>query len=237
MELVSLVIPAYNERDNLSALVTEVGHAMKGIAFEVVAVDDGSTDGTLEELRRLRVEHPFLRVVSLEARAGQSAALMAGIDSAVGDVLVTLDADGQSDPADIPRLLERLFGDPGLSAVIGYRAERADSAWRQFQSRVANSVRNWLTRDRVRDTGCPLKAMRRQELLAVPRFHGMHRFLPTLIRLAGGAVVEVPVSHRPRLSGSSKYGMWNRAVGALRDALGVRWLSRRALRYRARKEI
>jgi glycosyltransferase involved in cell wall biosynthesis len=235
-ELISLVIPARNERDNLGPLLSEIEGALESTEFEALVVDDGSTDGTLEELRRLRARHSWLRVLSLEAHAGQSAALAAGFDAASGGVLVTLDADCQNDPADIPVLLKHLAEDARLSAVVGYRATRADSKWKRIQSRIANSVRNQLTGDRVRDTGCPLKAMRREKLLSVPRFDGMHRFLPTLIRLSGGRVAEVPVSHRPRLFGGSKYGMRNRALRALRDALGVRWLGLRALRYGVREE-
>jgi glycosyltransferase involved in cell wall biosynthesis len=232
MASVSLVIPAYNERDNLAPLLIEIDAALGNVVFEVVLVDDGSTDGSSGELERLRLEHRCLKTVSLEERSGQSSALMAGFDVATRDVVVTMDADGQNDPADIPDMLTRLESEPVLSAVVGYRVGRMDSLWKRFQSRVANVVRNRLTGDGVRDTGCPLKAMRREALSGIPRFDGMHRFLPTLIRMSGGVVVEVPVSHRPRWSGASKYGMWNRATRALRDALGVRWLSRRALHYR-----
>jgi len=235
MPHVSLVIPAFNERDNLGPLVDEIDRALGGVAYELVAVDDGSADGSLAELLRLKERHPALKVVALERRSGQSAALMAGFEAASGPVVVTMDADGQNDPADVPDLLRHLERNPMLAAVIGYRPVRADSYWKRLQSTVANGVRNWLTGDKVLDTGCPLKAIRRDILLALPRFDGMHRFYPTLIRLAGGEVVEVPVSHRPRLAGASKYGMWNRALGALRDALGVRWLGRRALRYRVKE--
>jgi dolichol-phosphate mannosyltransferase len=173
----------------------------------------------------------------LSRRSGQSAALAAGWDAARGEVVVMLDADGQNDPADIPALLDRLNKEPALAAAAGYRTRRRDSSWKRVQSRVANAVRNWLTRDRVRDTGCSLKAVRRNVLGTLPRFDGMHRFLPTLIRLRGGAVAEVPVSHRPRRAGRSKYTAWNRAIPALRDAVGVRWLRRRALRDAGAREI
>lgn len=233
----SVVLPVFNERDNLAPLLDELAIALGSRRYEIIAVDDGSTDGSLDELSRLRRERPALRVMALHRRSGQSAALAAGWAAARGDVVVMLDADGQNDPADIPALLDRLQADPGLAAAAGYRVRRRDSRWKRAQSRIANAVRNWITRDRVRDTGCALKAARRDVLGLLPRFDGMHRFLPTLIRLQGGVVVEVPVSHRPRRSGRSKYTARNRAMVALRDALGVRWLRRRALRYAVREEL
>jgi glycosyltransferase involved in cell wall biosynthesis len=204
---VSLVMPVYNERDNLAPLLGEVEATLAGIEYEVIAVDDGSTDGSLSELQRLQASHRFLRVLELSPHAGQSAAFTAGIECARGNIV-----------------------------VVGYRIIRSDSRWKSLQSRVANSIRNWLTGDQIRDVGCSLKAMRRDSLLRLPKFDGMHRFYPTLIRLAGGLVAEAPVSHRPRITGKSKYGMWNRAGGALGDAIGVRWLGRRVLRYTTKEE-
>jgi glycosyltransferase involved in cell wall biosynthesis len=235
--MISVVFPVYNERDNLAPLLAEVEATLNSMKMEVIAVDDCSTDGSLEELLRLREEHKSLRVVSLERHAGQSAAFAAGMELARGDPVILMDADGQNDPADVPALLDILNNDPDCAAVAGYRVNRADSSWKRIQSRVANSVRNWLTGDRVRDTGCSLKVVRRSAIHGLVSFDGMHRFFPTLIRQAGGKVVEAPVSHRPRLSGKSKYGMWNRGMVALRDALGVRWLRRRALEYTSREEI
>lgn len=233
--VVSVVLPVFNERDNLGPLMSEIAAALAVRPHEIIAVDDGSTDDSLVVLGKLRERHPRLRVVALEAHAGQSAATMAGCDAARGEIVVTLDADGQNDPQDIPALLERLEATPGSVAVVGYRVARRDSVWKRLQSRFANAVRNRLTGDAVRDTGCALKAVRREALGALPRFDGMHRFLPTLIRLRGGLVLEAPVGHRPRRFGRSKYGMWNRALRGLRDALGVRWLHRTALVYRVRE--
>lgn len=235
--MLSVVMPVFNERDNLAPLLDELGAALGGRRHEIIAVDDGSTDGSLDELARLRRGRPALRVIALRQRSGQSAALAAGWAAACGDVVVMLDADGQNDPADIPALLGQLEADPRLAAATGYRVGRRDSAWKRAQSHLANTVRNWITRDRVRDTGCSLKAARRDVLAALPRFDGMHRFLPTLIRLQGGRLAEVPVSHRPRRFGHSKYTARNRALVALRDALGVRWLRRRALQYAVREEL
>lgn len=234
--MVSVVLPIHNEQANLAPLIDEISVSLRGIRYEIVAVDDGSTDGSPGELDRLRARHGSLRVVRLVRRAGQSAAIAVGIDATRGETVVTLDADGQNDPADIPALLGMLESDPTLTAVVGYRVRRADSGWRRVQSRIANTVRNWITRDGMRDTACSLKAMRRAAVLRVPRFDGMHRFLPALLKAQGGRLVEVPVRHRPRRSGRSKYGMWDRAFRGLVDAFGVRWFGRRALRYAIREE-
>ena len=233
---VSLVVPVYNERENVGALVTEIAAALAGRRYEIVAVDDGSTDGSLAELLRLKHAHPELHIVVFERNAGQSAAFVAGFRAARGRAIVTLDADLQNDPADVPALLAELERS-GAACVAGYRANRRDTPWRRLQSRIANGVRNWLTAETIRDTGCSLKAFRADAVRALPAFNGMHRFLPTLIRRDGGTVTEVPVSHRPRRFGTTKYGMWNRVFRALRDAFGVRWLLRRALRYRVREEL
>src|SRR6266700_3603522 len=198
----SLVVPVYNERESLGILVEEIGRALAGRRYEIVAVDDGSSDGSLEELKALKRDHPELQI----------------------------------DPADIPALVAEL-AKSGATAVAGYRVERRDSGWKRLQSRVANGVRNRLNRETIRDTGCSLKAFRADALRELALFNGMHRFLPTLIRMQGGSVREVPVRHRPRRYGKTKYGMWNRVFRGLADALAVRWMQRRALRYRVREEL
>lgn len=234
----SLVIPVYNERENLSPLIAEITAALGsgGRSYEVVAVDDGSTDGSLETLKTLKRDHPQLHIVSFERNAGQTAAFAAGFQAARGRIVVTMDADLQNDPADVPRVVETLER-TGATAVAGYRAARHDSAWKLLQSRIANGVRNWLNGESIRDTGCSLKAFRADAVRALPLFSGMHRFLPTLIKMHGGTVAEVPVGHRPRRFGTTKYGMWNRIFRSLADAFAVRWMQRRALTYRVREEL
>ncbi len=230
---VSVVLPVYNERPNLEPLLAEIAAALAQHSYEVVATDDGSTDSSLEQLRCLRGRYPTLRVLSLDRHSGQSAAFAAGFAAAHGTYVVTMDADGQNDPADVPRLLRAICRREDVAAVVGYRVHRADGWWRRLQSRVANSTRNWITGDRIRDTGCSLKVIRRKALGRLPLFDGMHRFLPTLLRRAGERVVELEVSHRPRLHGQSSYRMRNRLFVALRDAFGVRWLRNRRLPIRA----
>jgi glycosyltransferase involved in cell wall biosynthesis len=232
----SLVIPVYNERDNLAPLIGEIERALTGRRYEIVAVDDGSTDGSLDALKALRRAHPALHIVSFAANAGQTAAFAAGFQAARGTVIVTLDADGQNDPADIPALVDALASS-GATAVAGYRVDRHDTRWKLVQSRIANTVRNRLNRETIRDTGCSLKAFRATAVRALPLFNGMHRFLPTLVKLQGGTVAEVPVHHRPRRSGRTKYGMWNRIFRSLADALAVRWMQHRALRYHVTEEL
>ena len=236
---VSLVVPVYDERESLPLLVEEIGRALGARGrwtYEIVAVDDGSTDGSLDVLKALKRDHPELHVVAFAHNAGQTAAFAAGFQAARGRVIVTLDADLQNDPADVPALVAELERS-GATAVVGYRTNRHDSGWKRLQSRIANGVRNRLNRETIRDTGCSLKAFRADAVRGLPLFHGMHRFLPTLIKLHGGTVVETPVQHRPRRFGRTKYGMWNRAFRSLADALAVRWMQRRALRYQVREEL
>jgi len=232
----SLVVPVFNERDNLPLLVREIAAALAGRRYEIVTVDDGSTDGSLEALKTLKRAHPELHIVAFAAHAGQTAAFAAGFRAARGDVIVTLDADLQNDPADVPALVAHLETS-GAAAVVGYRVDRRDSGWKRVQSRIANGVRNWLNRETIRDTGCSLKAFRADAVRSLPLFNGMHRFLPTLVRMQGGRVVEAPVRHRPRRFGRTKYGMWNRIWRSLVDAFAVRWMQRRALSYRVSEEL
>lgn len=224
----SVVIPLYNEQDSIQRLQQELGKALANIEHEVVFVDDGSTDNTLERIER----NPNVRVLEFAKNTGQSAAMYAGIHAARGEVIALLDGDLQNDPADIPRLLEEIR--KGADLVCGYRANRQDSLTKKITSRVANTVRSRFTRDGVRDTGCTLKAMRRECREMLVPFYGMHRFIPALVKGGGYKLVEVPVNHRPRTSGVSKYGLGNRAFKATADMFAVRWLLSRQIQIRLR---
>jgi glycosyltransferase involved in cell wall biosynthesis len=228
---VSLVLPVYNEEGNLEPLHREIRAALDsgGRSYEVIFVDDGSTDGSPRELARLVAEDPRVRVLRLRRNSGQTSAFDAGFRAARGGVVVTLDSDGQNPPSDIPGLLAAM--DRGADAAVGWRRGRADTAWRKLQSRVANAVRNRLSGETIRDTGCSLKAFRTVYLRRLTLYDGMHRFLPTLVRMEGAKVEEVPVSHRPRRGGTSKYGMWNRVFRSFADLLAVRWMRKRRLDY------
>lgn len=232
-DLVSLIIPVYNEQDNLDRLFAEI-HAVGAdlaCAWEVVFVDDGSTDTSLAVIQRLHQEHPQkVRYVAFTANCGQSAAFMAGFQRARGSLVVTLDADLQNDPRDIPRLLNFLE-DHGVDMVIGWRAQRCDSWVKRIASRIANAVRNAVSRETVRDTGCSLKVMRTELARGLPLFDGMHRFMPTLLKLHGARVGELEVRHRARHCGCSKYGIWDRAWRGVRDLFAVRWMQDRHVRY------
>jgi len=232
---VSVVLPIHNECQNLAPLIAEIAGALSERVFEIVAVDDGSDDGSLPELRRLQAHYPILSVVSLRQRSGQSAAIIAGCERSRGTLVATLDADGQNDPGDLALLFRVLEEHPG-AAVVGYRTRRGVGWSKRVQSTVANFVRNRVTGDRVRDTGCSLRLVPRSVMLCLPRFDGMHRFLATLVRHSGTPVHEVPVGDRPRRHGSSHYGLWNRIFRGWRDAWGVHWLLHRPLRYTVRGE-
>jgi dolichol-phosphate mannosyltransferase len=233
---VSIVIPARDEAESLETLAGEIRGALDGtgLAYEVIFVDDGSTDATPGVLRRLAAADGRLRVIRQRRRGGQSAALDAGFRRAQGAVLVTLDADLQNDPADIPRLLAAL---PGHDLVCGVRTSRRDDWLRRVSSRLANGVRNRVTGERIADTGCSLKAYRAEVLRRVPIYDGMHRFLPTLMRLAGARIRELPVAHRPRLHGKTKYGIGNRLWRGLADLAAVRWMQRRSIDRGLSEEI
>lgn len=226
----SLVVPVFNEQDNLTDLFAQISAAMArtGRPWEVLFIDDGSDDTSLAVIKDLAARNPEVRYLSFAANAGQSAAFAAGFDAARGDLVITLDADLQNDPADIPAMLDRQA--EGFDLVIGWRAKRKDSWVKRICSRIANAVRARLTRDGVQDTGCSLKIMRADMARRVPRFKGMHRFLPALLRIQGARVAEVKVNHRPRTRGVSKYGTWDRLKAGIHDLVGVRWLIARSFR-------
>lgn len=226
----SVVVPLFNEEDNVRPLVEEIRAALAGWDFELVLVDDGSTDETVARIP----DEPFIRVLEFEKNTGQSAAMHAGIMAARGGLIALLDGDLQNDPADIPALITGIEG--GADLVCGWRTRRQDTWSKRWQSRIANAVRQYFTRDGVHDTGCTLKVMRRQCREALLPFNGMHRFIPALIAAAGCTVAEQPVNHRPRRHGSSKYGLANRALRATCDLIGVMWLRSRRISYRLKEK-
>ena len=221
---ISIVIPVYNEAESLGQLQSELTQAMTGYNHELVFVDDGSDDNSLQMIHR----GSRVRVLEFARNTGQSAAIFAGLRAARGEILVLIDSDLQNDPNDIPALLAAV--EKGADLVCGVRTKRKDTWFKQFQSKVANAVRSRFTKDGVRDTGCTLKAMRRECREALIPFYGMHRFIPALIKGAGYRVVEIPVHHRARQYGSSKYSFGNRAWRATVDMFGVRWLLSRQFR-------
>ena len=227
----SVVVPLYNEEANLSILQEELRTALSGLDYEIIFVDDGSVDCTAERIEPAEK----IRVIRFEKNSGQSAAIYAGLTAARGATVVIIDGDLQNDPADIPKLLAEIAH--GAHLVCGYRAKRQDTFVKRATSRIANAVRSRYTKDGVRDTGCTLKAMRRECVSALFPFKGMHRFIPALVKAAGYQLVEVPVNHRPRRFGQSKYGLGNRAFRATIDMLGVRWLLSRRLSYKIREKI
>ena len=236
---VSVVVPVRNEADNVAPLVDEIAAALTGRwSFEVVYVNDGSRDGTEDVLKTLRTERNWLRQIKHAESCGQSAAVRTGVVAARAPVVATIDGDGQNDPSFIPALLRALeAGAPRIGLVAGQRVGRRATAFKRFQSRVANKVRSIVLRDGTRDTGCGLKAFRRDVFLALPYFDGLHRFLPALVRREGYEIGYVDVVDRPRRHGVSNYGLWDRLWVGILDLAGVWWLIRRRKRVPQISEV
>ena len=234
----SVVIPVYNEEENLPLLWPELREVLNGLthAYEVIFVDDGSRDRSAEIIRGFREADLRVRLVRLKENAGETAATDAGFKATQGRCVVVMDADLQNDPHDIPRLLHEL---ELWDAVTGWRVKRGDgdSVVRRISSRLANGVRNWLSDEVIRDSGCTFRAFRRECLRGLVLYRGFHRFIPTLLRMRGYRVVEIPVNHRPRRFGRSKYGVLNRVFVAFADLLVVRWMKSRLLRYEVAEDL
>ena len=227
---ISVVIPVLNEAGNIGPLVDEIETTLASrMKFEVIIVDDGSTDETADEIAILRRGRDWVRAVQHEITRGQSAAIRSGVRAAGARIVAVMDGDGQNDPADLPTLFAHLEMLPDVDMVVGRRVRRLDSRLRKLSSRIANSVRNFLLNDGIKDTGCGLKTFYREQFLDLPAFDHMHRFLPALVQRQGGTVHCVPVNHRPRVHGQSKYGVANRLWVGIADLLGVRWLHKRRI--------
>jgi dolichol-phosphate mannosyltransferase len=227
----SVVVPVKDEADNILPLIAEIDRALTGvIAHEIIYVDDGSGDATPARLAEAQAQYAQLRRIRHERSSGQSAATRTGVAAARAPWIVTLDGDGQNDPADIPKLLALRPSEDDAAMIAGQRVKRRDTAMKRLQSRIANAYRRLMLGDGVSDTGCALKLFRRADFLALPYFDHMHRFLPALMQMRGVRIVQVPVGHRPRAHGATKYGMLNRLFVGIVDIFGVMWLRRRQRR-------
>ncbi len=233
----SVAIPVFNEAESLDELVSRVEASMQrlGRNWELILVDDGSTDGSFARIVELKKRCPSLRGLKFSKNNGQTAAMAAGIKAARGQIIITLDADLQNDPADIPLLLERL--NDGYDAAVGWRKKRNDNFIRRASSKFANWIRNVISSETIKDTGCSLKAFKTSIIQPIELFEGMHRFLPTLVKMNGGRVIEVEVSHHPRQKGVSKYNVWNRIFRSFLDLLAIRWMKWRKLRYQIDDQV
>jgi glycosyltransferase involved in cell wall biosynthesis len=231
----SFVIPVYNEAENLAPLHDELLILIQQLKepCEIIWIDDGSTDTSLEVIKGLSNRDQDCRYIGFEKNCGQSAALAAGFQSAKGRYVITMDSDLQNNPGDILKMIPYLTE---YDMVTGWRKNRHDTRWKKFSSRFANSIRNHLSRETINDTGCSLKIMKSEYLKKINMYKGLHRFLPTLMKMEGAKVIEVPVSHRPRTRGESKYGTWDRAFSGLRDLFAVRWMQDRKISYQIKEE-
>ncbi len=231
MPSISFVIPMHNEAGNCAALVEEIDSmaASRWEDYEILCIDDASTDTTLALLQELRQRIPRLEILAFAANCGQSTALCAGVRHARGELIATLDGDGQNDPADVPAMVDLLLEkkEENVRMIAGWRKNRKDTFWRRLSSRVANTVRAFLLRDDTPDTGCGLKVFYRQTFMELPWFDHMHRFLPSLVQRGGGRVLSMEVHHRPRRHGTSHYGTLDRLRVGIVDLFGVAWLQRR----------
>lgn len=232
----SVVIPLKDEEENILPLIEELEPAMASLEapWELICVDDGSTDGTLAALKEASKTRPYLRTLVFAENFGQSSAFDAGFQAAKGEFVITLDGDRQNDPADIPKLVAAA---EEADLVCGLRAKRRDPLFKRIISKLANAVRSRFCDDGVSDTGCSLKVYRTSKLRKIKMFHGMHRFLPALFKMEGFVVKEVPVNHRERTAGQTKYNLFNRSLNTLSDMFAVRWMRSRALKYRIKNEI
>ena len=232
----SVVVPVFNEQESLPILIPKLVEVLKTLPlpYEMIFVDDGSSDGSRRILKEMASQYPSLRVLRFKENRGLSTALLAGMREARGEKIVTLDSDLQNDPADIPRLLEYL---DRYDMATGWRQKREDKWLKKISSIIGNTVRNWLSGENIQDSACTLRAFKRECVQEIPVFNGMHRFLSTLVKMGGYRIVEVPISHHPRRFGKSKYNIRNRMVRSFIDLLAVRWMKRRLIHYDIEERI
>jgi len=233
---ISLVVPVYNEEENLPILIPEMTEVLQGLgkSYEMIFVDDGSTDGSRALLKRMIAQDPRIRLLGFKKNCGETGAGAAGLKEARGKIVITMDADLQNDPKDIPKMLDYL---KDYDMVSGWREKREDSWIKRITSKIANGIRNCLSKESVRDSGCTFRTYKRECLQNLKLYKGMHRFMPTLVRMEGFRVIEIPISHRPRKFGVSKYNTWNRRWRAFFDLLAVRWMKNRHIRYEIEERL
>jgi dolichol-phosphate mannosyltransferase len=233
---ISVVVPVYNEEGNLPVLIPALVEVLKnlGRSYEIIFVDDGSSDESRRILKEMASEHASLRILRFKENRGLSTALVAGMREARGEIIVTLDSDLQNDPADIPRLLEYL---DRYDMATGWRQKREDKWLKKISSKIGNLVRNWVSGENIQDSACTLRAFKKECIQEIPVFNGMHRFLSTLVKMRGFGIIEVPVAHHPRRFGKSKYNIRNRMVRSFIDLLAVRWMKRRTIHYEIEERI
>ncbi len=233
---ISVVVPVFNEEENLPVLIPQIVEVLRplGKTYEMIFVDDGSTDRSRQLLKEMVSQHPQIRILGFKKNCGETAAGAAGLREARGEIVITIDADLQNDPKDIPTMLEYL---KDYDMVTGWRQKREDSWVKRITSRIANRVRNQLSGETIRDSGCTFRAYKRECLQDVKLYKGMHRFMPTLVKMEGFRVIEIPIAHHPRKFGVSKYTTWNRMWRAFIDLLAVKWMRSRHIRYEIEERI
>jgi len=233
---ISVVVPVYNEEENLPVLIPQIAEVLKplGKTFEMIFVDDGSKDQSRQLLKRMALEYPQIHILGFKKNCGETAAGAAGIKEARGRVVITIDADLQNDPKDIPRMLDYL---KEYDMVTGWRQKREDSWVKRITSRVANRIRNSLSGEEIQDSGCTFRAYKKECLQEIKLYKGMHRFIPTLVKMEGFRVIEIPIAHHPRKFGVSKYTTWNRMWRAFVDLLAVKWMKSRHIHYEIEERI
>jgi len=233
---ISVVVPVFNEEGNLPILIPKLVKVLNplGLPYEMIFVDDGSSDGSRKILREMASQYSSLRIIGLKKNRGLSTALLAGMREVRGDTIVTLDADLQNDPEDIPRLLSYL---DRYDMATGWRQKRDDPWLKRISSKIANAIRNGLSGEEIYDSACTLRAFKRECIKEIPVFNGMHRFLSTLVKMKGYRIIEIPVAHHPRRFGKSKYNIRNRALRSFIDLLGVRWMKGRRIQYDVEERI